>query len=91
MHYARDAFQSNSWDTIIPHSLEENLPFVKTRNHSRGMSIIDIVELSRNYGKHTNTMCLPPEKVLLEYYDLKNTENTGRNIFLNLKMEIFFY
>jgi len=79
MHYPRDAFNNDdNGDTIVSHSTENSIPFKSALDDNRGMSIIDIVELSRNYGKHTNTMCLPLDKVMQMYYDLENTENEGK-------------
>ena len=77
MHYPRDAFTTDGSDTIIPLSNQATLPKESTLDDNRGMSIIDIVELSRNYGKHTDSMCLPSLEILEQYYELENTEDTG--------------
>eukprot|EP00092_Neocalanus_flemingeri_P032690 GFUD01035555.1.p1 GENE.GFUD01035555.1~~GFUD01035555.1.p1 ORF type:complete len:1295 (+),score=228.20 GFUD01035555.1:99-3983(+) len=71
MHYSRDAFSTDGSDTILPLSDAYTLPSL---NNSRGMSIIDIVELSRNYAKQTETTCLPSLDILEQYYQLENTE-----------------
>ena len=77
MHYPRDAFSTDGSDTIIPLSNKTTLPTESTLNNDQGMSVIDIVELSRNYGKHTGTMCLPSLTILEQYYQLENTEEEG--------------
>ena len=77
MHYPKDAFSIDGSETIFPRSNTSKLQWEKDQNESRGMSIVDIVELSRNYGKHTNTLCLPSLEILEQYYNLENTEEEG--------------